>query len=136
MEKLALKKLRQLRREKSPGKKVPAYEATTANGLTRCIIDYLIMKGHQAERVCCIGQPIPQGNGLFKFGKTTMDKGTSDISATIHGQSVKIEIKINGDRMSSYQWEYKKAVEKAGGIYYIARNFVDFLHWYNQKFKR
>ncbi|PWE00996.1 hypothetical protein [Marinilabilia rubra] len=134
-EKQALKKLRQLHREKNPGKRIPTYETNTANGLTKCIIDYLNMKGQQAERVQCIGAPIPQGNGLYKFGKTTMHRGTADISATIKGRSVKIEIKANGDKMSSYQWQYKKDIEQAGGLYFIAHDFVGFLYWIHQNFK-
>ena len=123
----ALKRLRKLYRETFPTKRAPTYEDKSETGLTRCIIDYLNMKGYQAERIHCIGAPIPQGNGLFKFGKTTMDRGTADISATIHGRSVKIEIKIGTDRMSSYQWNYKDAIERAGGLYLVARSFPHFL---------
>ena len=36
--------------------------------------------------------------------------------------------------MSDHQKAYQKQVERAGGIYYIARNFDDFYVWYNQVF--
>lgn len=34
------------------------YSDTTANGLTRCIIDYIKLMGYQAERISTTGRPI------------------------------------------------------------------------------
>jgi hypothetical protein len=64
----------------------------------------------------------------------TGTRGTADISATIAGKSVKIEVKIGSDRQSPAQHEYQKAVEQAGGIYFIASSFEQFMDWYNVKF--
>jgi hypothetical protein len=63
-----------------------------------------------------------------------MTVGTADISATIRGRSVKIEVKIGRDRQSDAQKRYQASIEAAGGIYYIARNIDDFMQWYNQTF--
>lgn len=63
-----------------------------------------------------------------------MTVGTADISATIRGRSVKIEVKIGRDRQSEAQKRYQASIEAAGGIYYIARNIDDFMQWYNQTF--
>jgi len=115
-----------------PNAKPPRYEDSTANGLTKCIIDYLSLHGHQTERVNCMGRPLPVGNGLYKLGKTTMDKGTADISATVYGWSVKIEIKVGTDKLSSYQINYAKRVQHAGGFYFVARDFESFLVWFDK----
>lgn len=123
----AFKKLRDLHREQRPDARVPTYNDSTANSLTRCIIDYINLKGYQAERINCMGNPIPVGDGTYRMGKTTMDLGTADISATIKGRSVKIEVKTGKDRMSSYQRRYRDKIEAAGGIYIVARSFPQFL---------
>ena len=74
-----------------------------------------------------MGAPIPVGDGTYRMGKTTMDKGTADISATIKGWGIKIEVKVGKDRMSSFQWNYKSKIEAAGGVYIIAKDFPQFL---------
>lgn len=109
-------------------------EDSTANGLTRCIIDFIKLRGGQAERVSIMGRPIKQANGNYMFGKSHMTKGTADISATIRGRSVKIEVKIGADRQSDAQRKYQADIERAGGLYYIARDFESFVEWYNRTF--
>ncbi len=107
-------------------------EDRTANGLTRCIIDHIRLNGGQAERISITGRPTATPHGV-KWGQSHMTKGTADISATIHGQSVKIEVKIGTDRQSEAQKKYQQQITEAGGIYYIARNFTDFAEWYKEK---
>jgi hypothetical protein len=58
-------------------------------------------------------------------------KGTADISATINGKSVKIEVKYGRDRQSEVQKQYQEKIESAKGIYYIARDFDSFVEWYD-----
>jgi hypothetical protein len=123
------------------------YKDNTANGLTKCIISFLRFKGYQAERINCTGRPIDRrkqvtdilGNsriiGSIEYAHTTGTRGTSDISATIKGLSVKIEVKIGTDRQSVYQKSYQKSVENSGGLYFIAKDFAQFLNWYNCKFE-
>jgi len=43
--------------------------------------------------------------------------------------------KIGTDSQSIWQKAYQKEVEKAGGIYYIAKDFDSFYEWYNLNFK-
>ena len=85
----------------------------TANGLTRCIIRYLQLKGHQAERINTMGRPIDTRRtydvagclrqvGSLRWGKSTSTAGS--------------------------------AVENAGGLYVVARNFEDFVGWYGIHF--
>jgi hypothetical protein len=117
----------------------PQYTDKTANGLTRCIIDYIKLTGGQAERISVTGRRIDKrkqftdviGNrreiGKVQWIKSNMKKGSADISATIQGRSVKIEVKIGSDRQNQAQKDYQAEVERAGGIYMIARSFDDFL---------
>lgn len=122
------------------------YRDDTANGLTRCIVDYIRLQGGQAERINTTG--IPQdtrqqvtdilgrtrtiGSVTWRTGGGTA--GSADISATIQGRSVKIEIKIGKDRQSDAQRQYQAAIEAAGGLYYIAKTFTEFVNWYAQQF--
>ena len=124
----------------------PKYTDKTANGLTKCIKDFIEFKGGQAERINNTGRQIDNrtsvtdvmGNvrtiGSVMWIKGTGKNGTADISATIQGRSVKIEVKIGRDKQSQTQKEYQQQVEKSGGLYFIAKDFESFLQWYNLKF--
>jgi hypothetical protein len=117
----------------------------SANSLTKSIIFYINATGNQAERIGNQGQyregnKIEVGTGEIAYtkqlpGKWTPGqgtKGTADISATINGKSVKIEVKYGKDRQSDAQKQYQQKIERAKGIYYIARDFDTFVEWYNQ----
>ena len=119
------------------------WKDSSANGLTKCIISWINFNGGQAERISSQGQyregkKIDVGTGEIAYkkqlpGKWTPGqgtKGTADISATIRGRSVKIEVKYGKDIQSDAQKNYQEMIEKAGGIYIIARNFDDFVLWY------
>jgi hypothetical protein len=120
----------------------------TANSLTKCIITFLKIAGWQAERINNTGRPLNKiltftdvvGNtrtiGRYEWIKGTGTIGTADISATIAGKSVKIEVKTGRDRQSKAQKEYQHAVEKSGGVYFIASSFAEFLNLYNQTFQQ
>jgi hypothetical protein len=116
----------------------------SANSLTKSIIFYINATGNQAERIGNQGQyregnKIQVGTGEIAYtkqlpGKWTPGqgtKGTADISATINGRSVKIEVKYKADRQSDAQKQYQEKIESAKGIYYIARDFDTFIEWYD-----
>jgi hypothetical protein len=146
----ALEKLsfnaKRLRYPNNPYLVADIFEDKTANGLTKAIIEFLRLSGHQAERISTTGRPIDKrqiftdilGNtrqiGSIDWIKGTVTNGSADISATIKGRSVKIEVKIGNDRQSPAQKEYQKAIQTAFGIYYIARTFANFVTWYEQRF--
>lgn len=124
----------------------PKYTDKTSNGLTKCVIDWIRLNGYQAERINSTGRQIDNretvrdvlGNsrliGSVKWVKGSSQVGTADISATIKGRSVKIEIKCKatGDNyQSDEQKKYQSDIERAGGVYIIARTFDDFYQWYN-----
>jgi hypothetical protein len=122
------------------------YDDKTANGLTRCIIDFLKLKGWQAERINNTGRVIDRRTtytdvlgrnktiGSVEWVKGTGTDGTADVSATIAGKSVKIEIKIGNDKQSQKQKDYQAAIEKAGGVYFVAKSFQGFYEWYCKNF--
>jgi len=124
------------------GLKPIKYEDKTANGLTKAIIDFLNISGHFAERINTMGRMVDSRKqvtdvigrtktiGTAKYIPTTGTKGSADISATINGKSVKIEVKIGKDRQSQDQIQYQKRTEQAGGIYLIAKDFQGFYDWY------
>jgi hypothetical protein len=120
----------------------PSYTDRTSNGLTKCIIDWLRLNNCQCERISCTGRYIPckvvtdilghqRKIGRDKWIKASMQPGTADISAIISGQSIKIEIKMLGDRQSEAQKEYQRQVEAAGGTYLIVHLFSEFISYYN-----
>ena len=114
-----------------------------ANSLTRCVIDFLNLSGHMAERINCTGRYMDRSQtfedvtgkvrtiGTGQWIPTSGMKGTADISAVIQGRAVKIEIKIR-DAQSEDQKRYQQRIEAAGGIYLIVRSFAEFMDWYNQ----
>jgi len=111
------------------------YKDSTANGLTRAICDFINYQGYQAERINTMGTAREKKTTAGKVIGVTWTKGTStagsaDISATIKGRSVKIEVKIGKDRQSEAQKRYQENIEKAGGTYYIAKDFDSFVEWY------
>jgi hypothetical protein len=122
----------------------PKFEDKTANGLTKCVKEFLELSGYQAERINTMGRPIDNRKqvtdvigrtktiGSMTWGKSTATKGSADISATIHGRSIKIEVKIGNDRQSEDQKVYQANIEKSGGQYWIVKNFDDFIKKYDE----
>lgn len=120
------------------------YSQDSANAVTKCVIDFLNLSGHQAERINTMGRMLDNRKtvtdvigrqktiGSTKYIPTTGTKGSADISATINGRSVKIEVKYGKDRQSADQKAYQEQVEKAGGVYIIAKDFDSFYEWYQQ----
>ena len=124
------------------------YSDNSANGLTRCIIDFLKFSGWQAERVANMGKYVDArkhyvdilghnriiGTGKWISGQGR--RGSADIHATIAGVSVKIEVKFGQDQQSVAQKQYQQSIQQAGGIYYIARDLNSFFDWYTKQFQK
>lgn len=122
----------------------------TTNGLTACIVIFLKLQGWQSERISNTGRPIDNTKivtdylggrrriGTIDYIKGTGQKGTADISATIDGRSVKIEVKNQKtkDRMSDSQKEYQSSIDITGGVYFVAKSFDDFFLWYTANYKK
>jgi hypothetical protein len=111
----------------------------SANSLTKSIEFYINANGFQAERINTMGvyregKKIQVGENTRqlkgKYTPSTGTKGSADISATIRGRSVKIEVKYGKDKQSEVQKRYQESIEQAGGTYFIARNFDEFMEFY------
>lgn len=125
------------------------YRDDTANGLTKCVIDFLILSGHHCERTGNEGRIIDNRKAVTDIlGNVRMIgsvqrvhgsgmRGTSDLKAVINGQFVAIEIKCEAtkDRIRPDQLKYKETIEKSCGLYVIATTFAGFMEWYNQNFR-
>ena len=124
--------------------KLMPYKDSTANGLTKCIQDYLNFSGHLANRINCQGQArrervkLAFGNyrDNLRFTPSTTNKGTADLHCIINGRHVSIEIKIGKDGMSLHQLKEMTRVMDAGGLYFIARDMQSFVDWYKETFKQ
>lgn len=120
----------------------PKFTDNSANALTKSIIAWIELNGYQAERINntgryvdnkkivknIMGQSITIGSGQYIPGTGT--KGTADISATIKGKSIKIEVKYGKDRQSEAQKQYQATIERSGGVYFIAKDFESFYNFY------
>lgn len=124
------------------------FKDNTTGRLTYSIMAFLRLCGHQCERINTTGRPIDRrktftdvlGNrrqiGSITWIPTTGTRGSADLSATIYGASVKIELKIGRDTQSEAQKAYQRAVETAGGYYVIVHSFQEFYDWYYKTFER
>ena len=111
----------------------------TANGLTKFICNYLNWTGANATRISSAGRYIEKKNHLGHkiagggmFIPSTTRKGTADITATIFGRSVKIEIKVGNDKPSKEQLMEQQRERAAQGIYEFISTPDEFLLLYDK----
>ena len=142
LETLAFQQLRE-RYPNTPVQYLPPckYSPRTANGLTKCVIDFLKLNGHFAQRVNTTGLPVDKrktftdvlGNtrqiGSVTWRKSNTELGASDIVANLNGRFIAIEIKQK-DKQSEHQKAYQQKIEASGGTYIIVRSFDEFYKWY------
>ena len=115
-----------------------------SNSLTAAIKRFLEYHGHHTERISVTGRWIPSKakstnmftgadyvSGKGKLIKSSMQVGTADLSSTVFGKSVKIEVKIN-DKQSAAQKRYQQQIEASGGTYLVIRNITELSAWYEQ----
>lgn len=103
----------------------PYPKVKTANGLTKFITNFLMWNEHRATRISSAGRMVdaaerqPSGTVLTvkKYIPGPTRRGSADISATIKGRSVMLEIKIGKDRASQYQLDEQARERKSGGVY-------------------
>lgn len=69
----------------------------------------------------------------YRAGTTT--KGLPDIWAIVKGRAVAIEVKAGKDRLSEHQLARQFEIERAGGIYFVARSTDEFLEWFGAQLK-
>ena len=107
------------------------FKDTTANELTKTIIwDMYHVRGGVAYRI---------NNGAVydvkrkTFRKGVQRKGIPDIIGIIDGRFYGIEVKIGKDRQSADQKEIEREIQAAGGVYFIAKSYDDYLNKINEQ---
>ena len=103
---------------------LPKYK--TANGLTKFITNYILWAGWRATRVNTMGRQV---GGKWIPGTTR--KGTADISCTVKGRSIMIEVKIGADKPSEYQLKEQELERKSGGIFEFISSPEEFFTLYD-----
>lgn len=101
---------------------------TTANGITKAILQYLRAKGHYCSRIQSQGQWQPH---LKRFTSSTVRRGIGDIMAIVNGRTVMIEVKAGKDRQSNWQKQTEADVKDSGGVYMLVRTLDEFIEQYN-----
>jgi len=105
----------------------PVYpQVAKSNGLTQFIVKFLTWSGHRATRVNVSGRMVKG-----KYIPSSTRKGSSDISATVRGKSVMIEIKVGKDKPRPDQLREQELERKAGGIYEFCSTPEQFLELYD-----
>lgn len=99
-----------------------------ANDLTKAIVKYIELRGGFSSRINNTGSYRPE---LGRFIKSTSKRGLADVMGTYKCKSLNIEVKIGKDRMSEDQIKVQGAVERSGGLYFIARDFTTFKTWFD-----
>ena len=99
------------------------YRDDSANGLTKCINDYLRFKGAFSSRLNNTGI---YDKRLNRYRPGTSRKGLPDVLATYQGKSLFIEVKAGRDRISKEQEKIRDEQKKSGGLYFIAHDFTTF----------
>jgi|GEM_PF-2009530 len=108
---------------------VKGYSDETANGLTKCICDWITYSGGYSNRISTTGM-LRKINGEMKWTKGNSNKGAADIRILINGISADVEVKVGRDVASDKQKREQQSIEMAGGHYFIARDMPSFIEWF------
>jgi hypothetical protein len=131
------------------GMKVTYPKVTSANGLRKAIINFMIWNGHHLEATNTMGRPIDKREtytdiigrtrviGSLEWQKGSGTVGSSDAKGhlNIKGRDYAIplyvEIKWNKDTQSDPQKDYEQIINNTGGIYVIAKTIEGYFFWYD-----
>ncbi|MEO6546562.1 MAG: hypothetical protein ABIN94_01130 [Ferruginibacter sp.] len=111
---------------------IKGYTDATANGLTKCIEDYVKFCGGYANRIGTTGM-MRRINGEMKWTRGNSNLGAADVRILFDGRSADIEVKIGRDVVSDRQKKEKERITKAGGLYFIARDMPSFIEWFDKE---
>ena len=102
------------------------FKDTTANDLTKTIIwDMYHVRGGLAYRINN-GAVYDRKKSVYRKG--VQRRGIPDIIGIIGGRFIGIEVKIGKDRQSADQKEIEREIGDAGGVYFIAKSYDDYLN--------
>lgn len=102
----------------------------TANRITANIIRAINMQFRcVAYRINNVGV-WDEAKQVYRKGNT--QKGIADISAIIRGRALWVEVKAGKDKVSREQVIFRAEVERAGGVYFVARSTDEFLIFFTE----
>lgn len=108
----------------------PSFKDSSANELTKSVVwDFVNVRGGAAYRI---------NNGAVydakrkAYRKGSVRKGVPDIIGVVQGIFFGIEIKFGNDRQSADQRTVQLEIEAAGGYYFIAKTYDDYLNKINE----
>lgn len=113
------------------------FQDKTHNGLINCIICYIELIGGEATKVTTSGRMITKcrtevkGSGRDVWIPGTTKTGTPDIRATLRSISLYIEAKVGKDRQRPEQAKVEQQAIRAGGKYFLAKDFRNTYEWLN-----
>lgn len=113
-----------------------------SNGMQTAIVNYLNWMGHRAKRINNMGRLVDGVDVTESGAKITAKKwipsaagrGQSDVSSTLWGKSVQLEIKAGNDKPSADQLKEQAKERKAGGIYEFIFSIEAFFELYDKLF--
>ena len=128
----------------------PELSENSTKELTKLILNFLKLNGHEAEEQKTVGKVIDKRQeSIDVFGNKRMvgsvirvksenKIGRGDIGATMmiemYGKiipiAVEIELKWQKDYQKKDQKKYQNKLESKGGLYYIIKTFDQFIEWY------
>ena len=123
---------------------IPNFSDKNSNELTKSILAWFKLKGHQCERVNVFGRAIdrrrivhdcigrPRQIGSLEWIPSGSQRGSADIHAVVNSIAIKVEVKTGKDRQSEHQKAYEAQVIAAGGKYWLVRSFSQFLDLYDE----
>ena len=106
-------------------------KVNTANGLTKFIENYINWMGWRATRINTTGRVV---GGRYIYGTTR--RGTADLSCTLFGKSLMLEIKIGKDRPSEHQLKEQAKERAAGGEYFFVSTPEQFFEYLDEFLSR
>ncbi len=105
---------------------MPKRKPTPTNTITTAVLNYLNLNGFYVFRVNNQGTFDPVKK-LYRFNNQT--KGIADIiGVTPKGRFIAVEVKgTKTDKQSEHQKEFQLKVQRAGGLYILARSLDDII---------
>lgn len=101
--------------------------APAARGVRESDILHAIMVALSAVPGCLVRRQnvglaaLKNRAGYIRFGVA----GQADLSVIYRGRAIEIEVKTASGAQSDLQRDYQRAVERAGGLYVVARSVAD-----------
>lgn len=96
----------------------------SANTITRYVMAYLSLRGHEPMRNNTTGVYDPYRK-RFRTGPRSA-RGSGDVLCCIRGNWLEIEVKAGPDVQSEFQLEREKRIKAAGGMYFVVRSRDEF----------